>query len=86
MFTLVFFKATLERALKTAAQTALTVTLVGDKMLNAFDTDWSDVGGLALGGAVASVLFSVASYAKTGGPSLTEAEVLEPAPQHRAEG
>lgn len=59
MLTRVFWLAAVERAVKTAAQTAL-VTLGADRV-DAFDADWRLVAGMALGGAVLSVLSSLAS-------------------------
>lgn len=47
-----------DRAVKTAAQSAL-LTLGADQV-NAFDADWRLVGGMALGGAVLSLLTNVA--------------------------
>ena len=71
MWTLAFWKATAERALKTAAQAPLTAWLVGDVALSAWSVDWKDAAGLALGGALVSVLTSVASAPVNGpGPSL----------------
>jgi hypothetical protein len=71
MWTKAFWKATFERAVKSAAQAPLAAFLVGDVALNAFDIDWSEAGGLALGGAVLSVLTSLASTGSGGtGPSL----------------
>lgn len=48
----------LDRAVKTAAQSAL-LTLGADQV-NALDADWRLVGGMALGGALLSVLTNVA--------------------------
>lgn len=87
MFTIVFWKAVAERALKTAGQAAALAIgsefIDGTPMVNALAVDWVQVGGFALGGVVISVLTSVASHAVTGvGPSLT-GEVLDNyAPQH----
>lgn len=47
-----------DRAVKTAAQSAL-LTLGADQV-NALDADWRLVGGMALGGAVLSLLTNVA--------------------------
>lgn len=78
MFALAFWKAAVERATKTAAQAALVQLVVGDGF-NAFDADWGTAGGFALGGAVASLLFSLISIGVGGpGPSLG-AETLTPA-------
>lgn len=77
MFTLIFLRATVERALKTAAQSVLTVYFVGDVVLDVFATDWQALLGVAAGGAFFSVLTSIGSDALTGnGPSLTNAEVV----------
>lgn len=79
MFTLMFWKAAVERATKAACNVALTSLVVGDKLLNAFDVDWSTAGGVFLGGFVVSVLMSIASDTLTGsGPSLTNAEIVLP--------
>ena len=82
MFTLTFWKAATERAVKTAAQTVLTTYFVGDVALNALQADWLNMGGIALGGVVASYLFSLASAAQDGNPSATNAEVTRA--EHRA--
>lgn len=59
MTTLRFWKKTAERAVKTAAQAALLV--IGADQVNALTADWQDAAGFALGGAVLSVLTSLAS-------------------------
>jgi hypothetical protein len=51
--------AVLERATKTAAQSALLV--VGADQTNVLSTDWAQVLGFAAGGFVLSVLTSVAT-------------------------
>ena len=80
-WTTAFWKSTAERALKSAAQTAL-VVIGGDQLVNAISVDWLDVGGFALGGAALSVLTSLGSGAVGGpGPSLTRAEKLDPTPR-----
>lgn len=61
MFTSTFWKQAGERAIKTAAQSVLSVWIVGDGILNALNLDWGLAGGVALGGAVASVLMSIVS-------------------------
>ena len=77
MFTLAFWKAAAERAAKTAAQAAIVQLVVGDGF-NAFDADWGTAGGFAAGGAVMSLLFSLASSGfGSSGPSLG-AETLTP--------
>jgi hypothetical protein len=79
MWSVAFWKATAERAIKTFAQT-LAVLLVVDPLAGFLDIDWwqsTQVAGLA---TAVSVLTSVASSALTStpGPSLTSAEVLSP--------
>lgn len=84
MFTLLFWKATAERAVKTAAQSAAAL-LVGDG-IGLLTVDWAAVGSIAGLAAVVSVLTSVGSGAVTdGSPSAVSAEKLtaDPGP-HRA--
>lgn len=76
MFTLAFWKAAAERAVKTGAQSILTAYFVGDVALNAIDADWVNMGGIGLGGVVLSVLTSLASGYKDGNPSVTNAEIV----------
>lgn len=63
MFTKDFWVDTLERAIRTACQAALSAGVVGGVGL--FDVDWMNVGGIALVAAIASVLTCVASGGKT---------------------
>ena len=76
MFTLAFWKAAAERAVKTGAQAVLTVYFVGDVALNAFEADWGNMAGIGLGGVVFSLLTSLVSGARDGNPSATNAEVV----------
>lgn len=79
MFTTAFLRATLERAVKTFAQ-SLAALLVADGT-DLLTTNWGDRLSVAGMAAVVSVLTSVASSA-TGsgdGPSLGNAETLNPA-------
>lgn len=62
MFTKDFWVDTLERAIRTACQAALSAGVVGGVGL--FDVDWLNVCGIALVAAVASVLTCVASSGK----------------------
>ena len=81
MTTLAFWKATAERGVKTFAQT-LAALLVADgtDLLNSAWVARLSVAGMA---ALVSVLTSVGSDAATGGgPSLTNAEVVEYDPKH----
>ena len=75
MFTLAFWKAATERAIKTAAQTVLTAYFVGDVAMNVLEADWANMGGIAAGGALLSYLTSLVSGARDGNPSATNAEV-----------
>lgn len=71
-----FLKAALERAVKTFAQTL--VSLIGVNATGVLDVDWQ--GGLSAAGlaAVISILTSIGSDWATGnGPSLTNAEVVD---------
>ena len=76
MFTLAFWKAATERAVKTGAQSVLTVYFVGDVALNAFQADWVNMAGVGLGGVALSYLTSLASAARDGNPSATNAETV----------
>lgn len=59
MFTRTFWKKATERAVKTAAQSAILV--FGADQVNALNANWDDVAGFALGGFVLSYLFSLAT-------------------------
>lgn len=63
LFSKDFWVDTLERAIRTACQAALSAGVVGGVGL--FDVDWLNVCGIALVSAIASVLTSVASSGKT---------------------
>jgi hypothetical protein len=66
--------AVLERATKTAAQSAL--LMFGADQVNALNAQWADVGGFAAGGFVLSVLTSLATSGFGGnGPSATTEHV-----------
>ena len=74
MFTARFVRESVERAVKTAAQSAILV--IGADQINALSADWGNVAGFALGGFVLSVLTSLASRnvgADRGSPSLVDA-------------
>lgn len=81
MWTKAFWRATTERALKTAAQSAILV--VGADQVDVIGLDFATLGGFAAGGALLSVLTSVASVSISGGPSMTDAEHLYE-PRHDA--
>ncbi|MEW2570510.1 holin [Streptomyces sp. NPDC047070] len=70
MRTLVFWKATGERVVRTYAQAVL--ALLGGDQLGILDVDWGEafsVGGLA---AVAALLTAIATSGGTTGPGITE--------------
>lgn len=75
MWTLTFWRAVAERALKTAAQTA--IATIGTTA--AFDeVDWRVIGSVVLLATIASVLTSIATAATTdGSPSLNGSEALQ---------
>lgn len=74
MFTLIFWKATAERAISTAAQSALLV--LGADQINVVSVEWPAVLGFAAGGAVLTVLKSLLVGASDGNPSTINAEKL----------
>lgn len=78
MFTLTFWKQTAERAIKSAAQ-ALLGLWVGAEAFNAWEVDWKKATGVALGGAILSVLTSLASagVGKKDSPSLVDTDGVQ---------
>ena len=77
IYTAAFWKAAAERAVKTAAQSAILAVGADSFAANALTFDWVQMGGFALGGLVLSILTSVASGITTGGgPSATNSETL----------
>lgn len=70
-----FWKATAERAVSTAAQSA--VLVIAADQFNALTFDWVTLGGFAAGGAALSVLKSLVTNAATGnGPAVASTETL----------
>ncbi|MFI1830669.1 holin [Streptomyces sp. NPDC020412] len=70
MFTAAFWRATGERAIRTAAQA--TIGAISADQLGLLDVDWgqaASVGGLA---AVLAVLTAIATSGGTEGPGVTE--------------
>lgn len=82
LFSLVFWKAAIERAVKSAAQGVLLAWGASDSgPVDLFSLDWGVAGGFAGGAALLSVLMSILSIPVGGtGPSVTQAEQLNPAP------
>lgn len=78
MFTVPFWKAAAERAIKTFAQTL--VVLLGAGRVDVLAIDWPQALSLSAGAALVSVLTSIGSdwVSAADGPSLTDAEVLAP--------
>jgi len=75
VWTKVFWKASTERAIKTAAQ--VETVFLGADVLNVLSVDWEKAAGIGAGALLLSYLTSIASSAVTGdGPSLTNNEVL----------
>lgn len=76
IWTAVFWKATAERAIATAAQSA--IAALGTDLIGVLDMDAMAVLSLAGGGAILSILKSIAATAATGSPSMGGGETLEP--------
>ena len=76
MFNLSFWKMSLERALKTAAQAVL-LAVGASSGLDLFSLDWLGVLGTAAAGALLSVVTSMASvgFGDAGTPSLVHEDV-----------
>ena len=70
MFTIIFWKAAAERAIKTAAQALL--LFVGADQFDWLAFDWSRAAAVVLGAVVVSVLTSIVSapFGPEGSPSL----------------
>ena len=70
IWTVGFWKGVCERAVKTAAQTAVAFFVVGET--GVADVDWATIGGISLVAAIVSVLTSLASapFGPEGTPSL----------------
>ena len=84
IWTAQFWKATTERAIATAAQSA--IAALGTDLIGVLDMDAMAVLSLAGGGAILSILKSVAATAATGSPSMGGGETLEPRVNtHRAD-
>ena len=78
-----FWKATAERAVSTAAQAALAG--IGTDLVGVLDMDAVGILSLAGGGAILSILKSIAATAATGSPSMGGGETLDaPRNTHRA--
>lgn len=70
-----FWRETFERAVKTAVQSVL-LAVAGATGADLFSLDWRTIGLAALGGAVLSVLTSIASlpFGPAGSPSVVQVD------------
>lgn len=82
MFTLTFWKAALERAVKTAAQAAIAFWATGS-VTGLYGIDWAATLSVAGFAALASVVTSIASGAVDGNPSAGNLETTPPGPTGR---
>lgn len=71
LYTFAFWKDAAERAVKTAAQAAALV--LGGGAINVLELDWLTLGGAAGGGALLSILTSIATGSVRDTASLTRA-------------
>lgn len=69
-----YWKATAERAVKTAAQTA--IALIGTDQVGILNLDWAQIGSVTATAVVLSVLTSLAGGGTGSGPSFTSAEEI----------
>lgn len=71
MFNVSYWRDVLERAIKTAAQTAV-IAVGAAAGFDLFTADWKSIGGAAAGGFALSVLTSIGSapFGAAGSPSL----------------
>lgn len=84
MFTLAFWKGTIERVVASIAGGALSV--IGADVFGVVQADWVGIASVALGAGVVSLLKALAAGSKDGNPSLTSAEhVTDYEPKHAAE-
>ena len=60
-----YLEYSVERAIKTVAQTAIAV-ITGSQVLNVIDVDWAQVAGIAALAGVMSLLTSALQYDKAG--------------------
>jgi len=74
LFSRTFWLDATERAVKTAAQSAL-LAVGADKVLDVMAADWANIGAFAAGGAVLSLLTSVASIPV---PGMSPASAMPP--------
>lgn len=75
-----FWAATAERAVKTAAQSV--ITLIGADQVGILDLDWPQIGGVTATMTLISVLTSIASGTGGQGPSLSNSEQVTKKENH----
>lgn len=75
MFTLAFWKGTLERIVASIAGGALGA--IQAEAFGVIEADWQGILSVALGAGVVSLLKALAAGARDGNPSLTNAEVAK---------
>jgi hypothetical protein len=75
-----WFKDAAERAVRAFAGATVSVLVVGDGILNAFNANWGEALGVGLGGGLVSFLLSLAALkiGNDGTASLTNATVPAP--------
>ena len=77
IWTAAFWQATAERVISSIAGGALAV--IGADVFGVVHADWAGIASVAAGAGVVSLLKALAANATTGnGPSMTNAEKLEP--------
>lgn len=69
IFTTTFWADAVERALKTVAQTVLSIWVVGDQVFNLMQVEWGTTLGVAAGAGVISLLTSIVSATVTSSDS-----------------
>ena len=66
LYTKLFWKDAVERAIKTIAQTLVTLFFTSDAVFNILTVDWQQALGVAAGAGFLSILMSIGSAAKSG--------------------
>lgn len=69
-----FWKGSIERAIRTAAQTA--IALIGTDQVGILNLDWAQIGSVTATATLLSLLMSIAGGGTGSGPSFTDAETL----------
>lgn len=69
-FTRTFWLDASERAIKTVAQSILSLWVLGDVVFDLLKVDWRQTIGVAAGAGVLSLLMSIVSAKTSGGASL----------------